>query len=471
MRGRSLPLVAVLTGVLTVCHSAGQIAAREPPSLDFAPIDQAVPPLPIQPQAPSLPILWNLALAHNPDLQEAAAEVEAARGRLIQAGKYPNPRLIYKEDLLGTPQAPAGDISVEAAQELLTAGKRRLDIAIASRATEVAAIAAVGRKFQLLTRIRLAYADYLGWQNTESVSNATVASLEQGVEITRQQVEKAKIRPRTDLIRLRAVLQEAKLTRDQAGTSRLAAWRALVAEVGVPDLPCPAGPAFPEGAVPSWEAGAVLRRVLAMSTELRQAAAQTERARLEVERARAEACPNVTITGGYTQNLPEKEHGALIAVETPLPLWDRKQGRRHEAEANWARTQAAERTLALRLSRETAEAIGRFENARHQVARLSSDIVPALAESLALVRQGYRTGGLQIPFADVLLAVQSLNEARLRLAEAQRQLGRAIADLQGLMQLEIGEELGEPSHEPSGKCLPELPLPYTSQPAPVARPR
>ena len=42
---------------------------------------------------------------------------------------------------------------------------------------------------------------------------------------------------------------------------------------------------------------------------------------------------------------------------------------------------------------------------------------------------------------DVLLAEQALNDTRLRLAEARRDLWRAVADLEGLMQLDVGEEL------------------------------
>src|SRR5258707_7566108 len=41
-----------------------------------------LPPGPV-----NLAILWDLALTHNPSLREAQADVEAARGRLIQAGE------------------------------------------------------------------------------------------------------------------------------------------------------------------------------------------------------------------------------------------------------------------------------------------------------------------------------------------------------------------------------------------------
>ena len=64
---------------------------------------------------------------------------------------------------------------------------------------------------------------------------------------------------------------------------------------------------------------------------------------------------------------------------------------------------------------------------------------------MELVRRGYQAGAVQLTFADVLLAEQNLGETRLRLAEARRELARAIADLQGLMQLEVGEPLPVPA--------------------------
>ena len=64
-------------------------------------------------------------------------------------------------------------------------------------------------------------------------------------------------------------------------------------------------------------------------------------------------------------------------------------------------------------------------------------VLPKLEESLELVRKGYQAGAKELSFADVQLAVEALNEARLKLAETRRELWRAIADLEGLMQMDV----------------------------------
>jgi cobalt-zinc-cadmium efflux system outer membrane protein len=379
-------------------------------------------------------------LANNPSLREAEADVGVAQGQLVQVSKYPNPRLTYSEEAIGTKQAAAGNVVIQASQEIVTGGKRRLDMAIASRGTDVATLALLGRKFDVLTRVRRAYFDYLTWWYTVEANQRIVASLEKSMAVLREQVEVVKDRPRVDLVRSESVLQEARtnLARNQANMN--AAWHQLAAEVGVPALPPVAPPTQAPDAPPRWDAGAVLQRVFAANADLIRAAAETERARLEAERARAEAVPNVTLGGGFARNFAEDEIGGVVSIETMLPLWDRKQGRIREVEYRWARAQASERATYDRLRRDTAEAFGRYEAAFRHVEGLRREIIPRLEESAKLVRESYQGKVAQITFTDVLLAEVALNEARLRLEEARRDLWRAVADLEGFMQLDVGEE-------------------------------
>jgi cobalt-zinc-cadmium efflux system outer membrane protein len=411
--------------------------AATPAALNPVPCAAAVPsrdgPL-------DLAALWDLALANNPSLREAAAEVEAARGRLVQAGKYPNPRFAYNHEEIGTSVAPKGTFTVQLNQEIVTACKRQLDVAVAAAGTDVATVALVGRRFDVLARVRRAYYDYLGWRATLRTSEEVVAALERGVADTRELVEERKLRPRTDLLRIEALLEEARIVRERTRTSLGGAWRQLAADVGVPQLEPPAAVGELPGATPAWDLDAVTRRTLAASADLRQAVLEAEQARREAERARVEWVPNVVVGGGYFRSFVEETAGGLVSVETALPVWDRKQGLVHAAEARWQRALAAEQTTANRLRRDVAEAFARYEAARLQVERLTLEVLPRQVESAALVREGYLRGAAQVGFLDVLQAEQALNETRLRLADTRRDLWRAVAELEGLMQLDAAEE-------------------------------
>jgi cobalt-zinc-cadmium efflux system outer membrane protein len=414
------------------------------------------------PEGPlDLPALWNLALANNPSLREALASVEVTRGRLIQAGKYPNPTFRFDDDELGETKGPPGTIRLELRQEIVTSGKRQLDVAVAARGTDASSLALAGRKFEVLTRVRRAYYDYLGWLNTVRTEREVVATLGQAVETTRKLVEEAKTRPQSDLVRIEALLAEARINLARSEQESENAWRQVAAEVGVPGLPPPPPDGDLPPGVPEWDPQAVLGRVLGTNTDLRQAAVAAERTRLEVERARAEAVPNFNLGAGWTRNFPELEAGAVITFETALPLWDRKQGLILQAEARWAEALAAERVTANRLTRETAAALTRYRTARLQVERLTAEVLPRLRQNLELLRKGYQAGADQVTFSDILLAEESLNRTRLTLAEARRALWLAVAEVQGLMQLDLGEELGAPPPPcdkrpvPGAGCAPE----------------
>lgn len=389
--------------------------------------------------------LWEIALSHNPTLREAAADVEAARGRLIQAGLYPNPRFRYNHDIIGSNLAPQGNYSFEVAQEIVTAGKRKLEVAAAGMETSAAAEGLITRKFETLTRIRRAYYDYLNLLYTMQVNQRAVATLERGVKVTRRQVEEARSRPRSDLIRLEALLFEARINLGRTADALEGAWRQLAAEVGMPCLAVPPQTDTLPECFPEWEADGIIMRAVAVSSTLRQAKAEAERTRLAVERARAGTVPNVTVGAGYSADNIERTSGGLLSVEAPLPVWDRQQGAIHEAQARHMAALAGVRSTENRLARDAAEAFARYQAARRQVEQLSREVLPRLREGLDLTLRAYQVGSTQVTFSDVLTAEQSLNSTRITLAEARRALWQAVADLQGLMQLDLNEEGGCPS--------------------------
>ena len=62
--------------------------------------------------------LQRLALSNSPHFRQAAANVEAMRGAAIQAGAYPNPTLVFKNDTAAPPaaQATSADLSIKSSR-------------------------------------------------------------------------------------------------------------------------------------------------------------------------------------------------------------------------------------------------------------------------------------------------------------------------------------------------------------------
>lgn len=140
------------------------------------PLDSVEKPIPDPDKPIDLAVLWDLTLTNNPRLRESSADVEAARGRLIQAGLYPNPRLVYRGDEVGLRDAPKGNQSVELLQEIVTAKKLQLDQAAAGRGVDAAGVALLGRKFEVLSRVRRLYYGYISLEYTLKAYDEVVAA-------------------------------------------------------------------------------------------------------------------------------------------------------------------------------------------------------------------------------------------------------------------------------------------------------
>jgi cobalt-zinc-cadmium efflux system outer membrane protein len=410
-------------------------AAPATPTLGFVPCSADAAPACAA--SLDLPALWQLALANNPSLVEAAADVDQARGQQIQARKYPNPRFSFQQDTLGSRIAPYGDTTLLLNQEIITGGKRRLDVAIAGREIDAASLGLLGRRYAVMTSVRRAYYGYLGALYTAELNDSVVALLQKGVETTRKLVETVQNRPRTDLLRLEALLEETRINQARSRFNVQAEWKQVAAAVGLTDLPMPATASRFAEFTPAWDGDEVWARVKAVNARLQQAMVEADTARLAVKRARAEAIPNITLNGGYVNDAMDGTAGGIVGFETPLPLWDLKQGHIRAARARQVKAEAAVRTLETTLSANTAEAFARYRGAQRQVEKLGQEVLPRLQESLDLLLKTYELGGPGVTFNDVLLTEQSLIATRLTLAEARQALWQAIADLEGLMQIDI----------------------------------
>src|SRR4051794_15160 len=107
----------------------GNARAAAPPAAGPPPARLLIPPeLQGEPGAPApspltVEQLLSLAAQNHPDVAAARARAEAARGRLIQAGLYPNPVVNVHDDEINNPGGPVGHIGVTFSQQIVRGGK------------------------------------------------------------------------------------------------------------------------------------------------------------------------------------------------------------------------------------------------------------------------------------------------------------------------------------------------------------
>ncbi|MGN6544976.1 MAG: hypothetical protein ACTHK7_07995, partial [Aureliella sp.] len=70
--------------------------------------------------------LERLACQNNPTLVQARAQIQGSLGKAIQAGLWPNPRLFYRQDLIGLEGTPGKFVGGVVQQEIPTGKKLQL---------------------------------------------------------------------------------------------------------------------------------------------------------------------------------------------------------------------------------------------------------------------------------------------------------------------------------------------------------
>ncbi|MBA3316454.1 MAG: TolC family protein [Planctomycetota bacterium] len=409
-----------------------------------------LPPLPTtgasaqeSPEAPgaayTLAELQSLALANNPTLAIASAEIGKERGLWTQVGLGPNPTLGYlRSDATKSSEAQTNGILVQ--QTFITANKLELN-----RATEASGIRDAqwqleSQRLRVLNDVRLRYIELSAAQERIDAVEDLLALAEKNRDaaeslFTAQQVAE------TDVLQATIALNNFQLALQNARLDYEAAWRRMAVLVGCPNLvPRPVVP-FDED-LPTFDFESEWQRLAASSPQIHSVEAQIGIAKAELARQQVQPIPDVTVqlVGEFDNVGDFASLNSLIAI--PLPIVDRNQGAIHNAHQELVRACKELERVKLVLRDQLAASLRDYAQARNEVEILSERILPAAMKNVELTAKAYEIG--EFDFARVSASQSALQDAQLRLVEAQskaRQFSVAITGLQltgGLNPASIG---------------------------------
>src|SRR5262249_18698015 len=136
----------------------------------------------------SLADLERMALQSNPTLAQATAKIEAARGKAIQAGLYPNPTVGYQSEQIGI-AGTAGELQgALIQQEIVTAGKLRLSRAKYEQEVVQGEIQALAQQYRVLNGVRLHYWEVRVAQQLVEVRRNLLQITEEAARTTKELV-------------------------------------------------------------------------------------------------------------------------------------------------------------------------------------------------------------------------------------------------------------------------------------------
>jgi cobalt-zinc-cadmium efflux system outer membrane protein len=404
-------------------------------------------PAPGQQPAPAalgLAELEQMAVQGNPTLAQAAAQVEAARGRALQAGLYPNPTVGYEADRIGAAGSAGEMQGLFIDQTIVTAGKLRLNRARDAQEVSQRAAQALAQQYRVLNGVRVRFYQLLAQQRLLDVQADLLKVAEDAVTTT-QELANVGAANQADLLQARIEARQERVALENARTQYLAAWRKLAAFVGSPGLPATRlqGDLEAPGAVPGYDA--TLAHLLAASPDLQAAHAGVARAAFALKRAQVEPIPNVEVRVSNGYDFETRNDVTSVQVGVRLPVCDRNQGNIHAAQAQAACAQAEVRRVELSLRARLAQTYARYQTAREQVETYRTGSLPEAKEAYELYLDAFRKRRAAWP--QVLVAQRTYFQMSVDYVQAQAQLRRAEVTILGLLLVDGPDEPPRPPGE------------------------
>ncbi len=366
------------------------------------------------------------ALAASPTLAASAGRVEAAAGRLGQAGLFPNPELRAEAESFAGSGAFRGTEELEykllLSQPLELGGKRGRRVALARREQELAELEHRTARLDLLERVTASFYELLAAQERLELARERVGQARQVREAVAARLEAGKVSP-VELTRAGVPLATAELAERGAEARLMVARRLLAAAWGADSarferaegsLEAPVSiPALPE-----------LEAAL-QSPELARAAAEVRRREAALALVRAAGIPDLELGGGLQRFQGSGEQALVLELGLPLPLFDRRQGDSRAAafELEVGRHELAAQQVELR--RALHEGWQELALAHAEATVLRDQVVSGAREVFEAVTIGYAQG--KFDYLALLDAQRTLVEAREAQLEVQARYHRAAA--------------------------------------------
>lgn len=374
--------------------------------------------------------LARLAVERNPRIARATIAIDAAQGRYVQAGLYPNPDLAFAWDEIGDRTGAGGIITApRVTQTIVTGRKLSLAQAVAAKEIDQATLDMLNERYTVLGSVRAAFYEVFTLQERLSILIELVKLAEQGVVQGKTLVENQRM-ARLDLIQLEVELERFRTEAAAVERELPAAYRRLAAVAGDAQLPIRHLKGSFE-ALPEYDLDQAREAMLSFHPEVRSARVGIERAQAAVRAAEVQPIPNITVSGGYIRQFENQSHDGAFGLSAPFPVWNRNQGNIREARAQLGMAIQSVGRVENDLSDRLATAYRPYAAARIRAERYRLEILPRAEETLKLSLEAFKGG--QFEYLRVIQAQRAVAEARLELNRSMGEAWRAAAELSGLL--------------------------------------
>jgi len=349
-----------------------------------------------------------LAVRENRTLRAKEFEYLATRAGEITAGLRPNPVATYVAEQIGLRNGDPQH-TVTLGQPIELGGKRERRLESARAAIRVSEYELADIRRQVIAQVKRAFTDVLVAQATLALSLENLRALDEVERIQRFRAERGDI-SELELTRIqvqrfaferdaadaRQAIRSAKITlRTLAGPDALGTDFDVVGDIEFSDRPLNRDDLY--------------RLTLANRPDVRAAEAAREKARADVNLARANAWWDVTPLLEYQRIGNDNTIGFGISI--PLRVFDRNQGEIARTRAEVQRTDALRQASAIQALADVDTALAAVTASREKVILLRETYLPKAQRARETVEFAYRRGGVSL--LDFLDAQRTYRETAL----------------------------------------------------------
>jgi len=381
-----------------------------------------------------------VAFHYHPDLEEARAALEVAKGAIMTAAQRPNPTASVTPTFNSTTPRTAPispwivgfdlDIPIE------TAGKRGYRMAQAQRLSEAARLKIATTAWQVRSRVRRSLLDLYAATETETLLKTQRAILEDSARLMKLQLDAGAVSP-FEVSQANIALATTRLALDDAAKRGAEARAVLADSLGLPvkalDGVSISFDAFKKmpAEIPMPE---VRREALLNRADILSALAEYEAAQAALQLEIAKQYPDIHLNPGYEYDQSEHKWGVGLSLE--LPILNQNRGPIAEAEAKRLEAAAKFNTLQARVIGDIALAVASY-GAALQKSKTATELVENLKKRKEAAMAMFQAG--EIPRLEVATTQIELQTNELALLNARVEAQQSLGLLEDAMQRPIEE--------------------------------
>ncbi len=438
-----------------------------------AAVARLFPQLPALPEEPrelpgpdgrpyTLADLHKLAAENSPALRQAISDIEAARGVLKQSVTYPNPTIGFETNPNNNNTGSA-TMGFFVDQVVKTGGKLTIAGAANLMNLRTAELALKRARSDLATTIRGDYYTLLVAKETVRVNKALAHFTDQ-IFLLQADLLSGGFAASHEPAALRSQAFLVRLGYQQAIANYVMAWKELVADMGLKQLPLSQVEGQVDRLIPYYDYDEVLAHVLHNHTDILTAVLNIKGSDYTLKLAQVTPIPDVEVRADLFKEhmIQPFQNYFMVSLSIPFPVWDQNKGAIRAAAAAKVRAIEGPHAAEVNLTTNLATAYATYKTNLYSMDYYRRNILPDQVRYYRGVFQRRRVDP-GVAFGDLVQAQQTLVADVTAYLGILNSLWTSVVSVADFLQTDDLFQLGKPMELPSNPiidALHEWPCPH-----------